>query len=107
MLLFMRTNFCHADSSWSVGFCRGTWGSAGFVDHTVLKGSVSIFEAGQLSKEALEVNHFPVKKMRTGLLWSLLLRAQHFLGSADSAWQEIPPPWNLFVLFLFHFMKKT
>lgn len=106
MVLFMHTNFCHNSLSWPVVFWGGTWGTAGFVDQLVLEGSVSIFGGGQLSVEALEVNNFPGNKIKTGLLWSRLLRTQHFLGSADSVWQEIPTLRNLFVLFLFLFMKR-
>lgn len=101
----MHTNFCHTSLSWPVVFCGGTWGMANFVDQLVLEGFVSIFGGGQLSVEALEMNSFPGNKIRTGLLWSRLLRTQHFLGSADSVWQEIPTQLNLFVLFLFLFMK--
>lgn len=36
---------------------------------------MSMFEGRQLSVEALKVNQFPVKKMRTGLLWSHLLKS--------------------------------
>lgn len=41
---------------------------------------MGMFEGRQLSVEALEVNYFPVKKMRTGLLWS------HLLKSTELSW---------------------
>lgn len=47
---------------------------------TLFQRTLGVFEGRQLSVETLKVNHFPLKEMRTGLLWS------HLLKSTELSW---------------------
>lgn len=67
---------------WLSLVCSFLWGclTQQVLKTTLFWRTVGVFEGRQLSVEVLKVSHFPIKKMRTGFLWS------HLLKSTDLSW---------------------